>query len=117
MTDELLKQADEFLRWQKLRVEARGSLARWQIAREIYALPISGDALIKALADELRGKEWQPIETAPKEKGGNILLGAKGSKVIEIGRWDCVMDSWFTKYGKDIYPTKWQPLPQPPKED
>ena len=79
-------------------------------------------ALIQALADEVRGKEWQPIETAPKD-GRDVLLYLK-DEIIGSGHWSVAgsADCWFTGGGfcheDDEYPaTHWQPLPHPPKED
>lgn len=66
--------------------------------------------------------EWQPIETAPKDK--KIILACRE---VEIGRWD---DDSFSKKPRPFWnrwsvfgvsreranqPTHWMPLPELPK--
>lgn len=73
--------------------------------------------------------EWQPIETAPRDKNEQILLGIKGSRwvaaasweEVERGRWAWSSGHWKDERGLTVYmalkdaPTHWQPLPEPPK--
>lgn len=81
---------------------------------------------ICALADELRGKEWQPIKDAkmPKEyKDDEYFLTriehwyTKGVKYV-VGRME--EDGFYfndrDELSMDWNPTHWMPLPQPLKE-
>ena len=63
--------------------------------------------------------EWQPIETAPKDKT-DILVLSEG-RVVEAywegsrsrGYWD----SFFQSYeSESLEPTHWMPLPAPPNK-
>jgi len=70
--------------------------------------------------------KWMPIESAPRGKsilvcredyGGQLRLPGSTPQVAnfahsrweQIGKWLSVID------GSLIYPTHWQPLPEPPK--
>ena len=60
--------------------------------------------------------EWQPISTAPKDGEWILLYEERDDEhAIECGFFDC--GDW---YGPDhiytIYPTHWQPLPEPPEQ-
>jgi len=72
--------------------------------------------------------DWQPIETAPKDKDVEVLL-RWNDDVIRIGkRWadlpgafkvmvdfgDCYAGVYSPK---DYEPTHWMPLPPPPKTE
>lgn len=74
-------------------------------------------------------REWQPIETAPKDGrslllgGGNICVGDdhKGMPVgVLQGEWSNAEKIWWvgTINGKSLHvkPTHWMPLPEPPSE-
>lgn len=63
---------------------------------------------------------WQPIETAPKDYGKNVLLFGNGPNTWQSSYVGC----WYEKDG--VYgwhslgegmmsPTHWMPLPEPPK--
>lgn len=62
-------------------------------------------------AEQVRGSEWQPIETAPKD-GREVLLGFQGQFT-----WISFVGN---AYGKETTksgyaaPTHWVPLPAPP---
>jgi len=67
-------------------------------------------------------REWQPIETAPKDGTDILVAFPKNVGWLQIVRW------WEKKTGfqwvdgytcKRIWnsPTHWQPLPPPPKEE
>ena len=79
--------------------------------------------------------EWQPIETAPKDKpilgygiwqgeifgvvsepAIDIIQGGPGQRtyhcVGEEGWWECLTGDAYACWLK---PTHWQPLPEPPK--
>jgi len=59
--------------------------------------------------------DWQPIETAPE--GDYILMWVPGPSGTEIragyywGWWECALTV------KEVKPTHWMPLPEPPTED
>lgn len=65
--------------------------------------------LIAAMAEELKKREWRPIETAPKD-GTHILCAADGSIVIRSGYWHDKYNAWFALAGGDIYPSVWMPI-------
>jgi hypothetical protein len=65
-------------------------------------------------------REWQPIETAPKDGsevlvcGWNVCGGVK-KQVVRVGRWSS--NCWQTghAYNGFMYTTHWMPLPDPPE--
>lgn len=78
------------------------------------------EALDHAIAC-LREREWQPIETAPKD-GTRIIVTrrkypAEFFAPIRIVRW-ANRNGWrYTRYKTlPFKPDFWQPLPQPPRE-
>lgn len=119
MSEELLLQADEYLKC--VEVLTHGSGAKYEKAVKDYKKCSSPEHLIKALADEVRGKEWQPIETAPKD-GDDIFVGNE-DEFQAIAQW--WVDGWYSLCHDERFftaplplcfkPTKWQPLPPPPK--
>lgn len=66
--------------------------------------------------------EWQPIETAPKDRE---ILAFDQQIGVAIIRWDYTWVAWFDGrmvvdgYGDPEYftPTHWMPLPLPPISD
>jgi len=108
MTKELLQQADEALTQNFITYSPKGE-------RDVLKLL----TLIKALADEVRGKEWQDISTARKNEA--ILVRDFNGDHFEAyqrdgGTW-CAQDPrGGGAYYLAINPAHWQPLPQPPKE-
>ncbi len=60
---------------------------------------------------------WQPMDSAPKD-GTHILVGEYGKdagfhavqSLFWEGRWLA-----FPGMKEEIYPTDWQPLPEPPE--
>lgn len=83
-------------------------------------LPSLRQAAIEAIADKLissgvvRGQDWRPIETAPKEPYTKVLgwcLVPVGDEVRLIQRNHA--GTW-TAYGATQRPTHWQPLPAQP---
>lgn len=80
-------------------------------------------------------KEWQPIETAPKD--GTIIILCDNNGDVDVGHyirltkteglwcveganpWEtCHDSSYFKSYlTKGFEPTHWQPLPEPPEEN
>jgi hypothetical protein len=77
--------------------------------------------------------EWQPIETAPRERGTSILayvLGDDHHPMIFVAHWmnPKIMFSsiytgaghpddweWVSGMSRIKQPTHWMPLPEPPK--
>ncbi len=86
-------------------------------------------ALIAA-SELLQQQQWQPMDSAPKD--GTRLLLATRSFGIDVGSWKKDYNSskgdkadWYNEWGDDfstgsyycpLSPTRWQPLPQPPKD-
>lgn len=68
--------------------------------------------------------EWQPIETAPKDRKTRILCygrpsGLSKAKQAAIciwvdGKWEIIHDTDGMAYG-NLRATHWQPLPEPPQ--
>lgn len=61
--------------------------------------------------------EWQPIETAPDDK--KIIgawLNAMGEWCAATVTWRCGYRGWVASDGYSREPTRWMPLPDPPKE-
>jgi hypothetical protein len=68
--------------------------------------------------------KWQPIETAPKAAGVQVLLagdGYGGTGYVVSGYYDEDRDGWWeaNTHWTDaadgqVYPTHWMPLPAPP---
>ena len=71
-----------------------------------------------------RPSEWQPIETAPKDKlvllFFDVPIFGKSINKIVIGFLDSRSEKWFIRLGEVMgvnelaMPTRWMPLPQPP---
>jgi hypothetical protein len=65
--------------------------------------------------------EWQPIETAPKDKP--VLIWVDGTTCIGINTEDDEGPYWNEvrlddgAWGGEIYPTHWMPLPTPPRAE
>jgi hypothetical protein len=61
-------------------------------------------------------EQWQGIESAPRD-ADLLLLYQPGDEYSRTGWFDGVSGSWIS-YDADgewpIYPTHWQPLPEPP---
>lgn len=53
--------------------------------------------------------QWQPISTAPKAVA--VLLASEKCEIVETGYAECI-DTLCTEGHK---PTRWMPLPDPPK--
>ena len=73
-------------------------------------------------------QEWQPIETAPKDRTKILVFTVHGD--IELTEWCIIENSHYEEAGNDLYrkvidettefwnsnkPTHWMPLPEPPK--
>lgn len=65
--------------------------------------------------------EWQPIETAPIERGQDGQLGVCVAErwgtrwAFHHAWWDDQMEAWTDiSSDKILEPTHWMPLPEPP---
>lgn len=63
--------------------------------------------------------EWQPIETAPKDRTA-LLLFLKSDE-YRIGSWQSENSYWmddsdYTALVRAFEPTHWMPLPSPPPQ-
>lgn len=67
---------------------------------------------IAALQAELAKRQWQPIETAPKNKQAICFSPAKHGR-NSLAEWMRIQYLDETPFR---IPTHWQPLPEPPKE-
>ncbi len=98
-----------------LRAQARAERDKWKIANMISGCNEQTGAVLMT--------EWQPIETAPKDR--DILVYEDGWCVVVSweecdgvgykgpnGHWmsNACVDSYT-----EVEPTHWQPLPEPPK--
>lgn len=124
-TDELLKDAEEI---RKRTVHARDH-------REVERLLHDAGELIAELSAKLREREWQPIETAPKD--GTKIIGTAdfidsycvAHEIVNSiniprwfqygywgeGKWKLILnDEYYPEYH---LPTHWKPLPTPPKKE
>ena len=71
---------------------------------------------LTAARDELSQRQWQPIETAPKD-GTRVLAWAHSYLNSTVIMW---MGDWYhegsgTEFGPRHKPTHWMPLPQNPR--
>lgn len=87
--------------------------SRWMRAR-IAEL----EARERELADALKEREWQPIETAPKD-GSEILGWSSISGEAYVMWWEAIHSDWVWCINdlEDMFcdPTHWMPLPEPPE--
>ena len=71
--------------------------------------------LLHALAEARHALEWRPIESAPTDHGGIILLGSPNVLTETGWRSKNEPDSFENEYGFiNPQPTHWMPLPTPP---
>jgi hypothetical protein len=96
---------------------------------ELAGESLNDHALKTVIAQEISAAtRWQPIETAPKERGRKLLLysPAEGMAVSEWHRewesWVVIVDNVFVYVDDDDtgplylrFPTHWMPLPNPPE--
>jgi hypothetical protein len=85
-------------------------------------------AIIDRALQALAAPEWQPIETAPKDKENLIWFSTLYCGRVEIGRWETDQYAkkprpYWTSNGERIFgilayrqgtPTHWMPLPDAP---
>jgi hypothetical protein len=72
-------------------------------------------ATLRSSADVER--EWQPIETAPKDEGSYIIAFPVLMNLPSAVTWCPILDGWrvvLTNQLSPFKPTLWQPLPPPP---
>lgn len=106
--------------------EVLGKARRWiELAEQLPAVARSDQAVMAraliALAERVKAREWQPIETAPKD-GSEILAyaWARYRSYYGVAQWaeanpafSNSVAGWFWPFA--IRPTHWQPLPEGPK--
>jgi hypothetical protein len=132
MTEKLQKQADNVLIDLKaIKEKANRAKYDWQLIEISLHAGQAQDSLkklMKALADELRGKEWQPISNIDAEEDMRIV-GCTIPKITkaghEVGSFDVHVlytheDKWngwvwHKENGDTFYPTHYLEV-QPPKE-
>lgn len=109
MTDELVK-----------RLEAEADRLRADDVRAAHAMDDARDRIEALMAE----RQWQPIETAPKDGTDIIVLLTHMERPRAwTGRWHKGLKRWSIDHGMQryqpaemAYPTHWMPLPQPPTE-
>jgi len=74
---------------------------------------------IERLREQVRAREWQPIETAPRVPGVALLLldegeAKKGYFIEYVSICKLLVQRWEESGGWPISPTHWMPLPEPP---
>ena len=71
------------------------------------------DALT-AEVERLKGQDWQPIETAPKNGTCVLVVSQHGSWFAGffVAYW--AGDHWAYSVNRRCNPTHWRPLPTPP---
>lgn len=57
---------------------------------------------------------WQPIETAPKDKGVRVLV--TWDALVAVGERSSLGGWWVDEWAEYKKPTHWMPLPEPPSE-
>lgn len=87
---------------------------------------IEQKSVIRALEAKVAEREWQPIETAPKD-GTQILVTGfycqSKNRFYEAAEWNEVTNGWwnlsveFAEANCLIGPTHWMPLPTPPTQE
>ena len=101
---------------------ARAALSELLLTRDpiVYsdALRALDEALAQAPIAQPQAAGWRPIETAPHATV--VLIGSEEGWVTAGIKAD---DGWYEvnvddtdSFGQRLYPTRWQPLPEPPKE-
>lgn len=124
MSEELLQQADEYVRLQKLRVQMAGTNQAKMITNHMLDMPISWDEVIKALADEVRKNHhekefiYKQVERGLFDKHTTPELALSNISYYPQAPWS--EDSTWTwdvthkEYSAEFY--KKFPLPQSTKE-
>lgn len=68
----------------------------------------------RALAMVVAQRDWEPIDTAPKD-GTLLLLLIKGTCGPDVGHWfQATNNGWWTSHTMPVEPTHWIPIPTPP---
>lgn len=60
--------------------------------------------------------QWQDISTAPKDGTLSVLWSPSTHTYTIYGRFWEQDNVWLDDAGVQMEPTRWQPLPKPPKE-
>lgn len=80
------------------------------LATNLYALLADNEALRKE-------REWQTIETAPKD-GTQFLIGRVGWSGVRVAWWSPYREDFVTgpsPMDRVVDANRWQPLPTPPQ--
>ena len=71
--------------------------------------------------------DWQPIETAPKDRHIQVFPGIWTGVTVSVAKWDANehakkprpywrrLDAHHVVTSRGTSPTHWMPLPEPPK--
>jgi hypothetical protein len=97
------------------------SKTAWDIASQYSNVLASETRDLAAQIDDVLNKQWQPIETAPRNEKIWILANTQGLSpatndpfIPDVLRW--FKGRWENGLSDHKYfPTHWQPLPEPPK--
>ncbi len=91
------------------------------IAEAASYRPLTGSRIVAQLAAALDARQWQPIETAPKDGTELIVYGSTGHygtnnancifACFHRGQWRTLIKGHALKPA----PTHWMPLPTPPE--
>ena len=72
-------------------------------------------SITEAITKAKTQPKWLPIDSAPKDGIDIWLYDRQWSPDPQIGYWCYRLGSWLSDSGSKLNPTRWQPLPEPPK--
>lgn len=81
----------------------------------------------RLVAADCARRQWQPMETAPKDGTNILLLNDKGNMATALWQGEGAMEGWWLRgnsgHRPDVFfnghraPTHWMPLPARPGEE